>query len=183
MCIRASLTHPSGSVKAVCADLCVCAHAHVCVRVSVCVWASSACVHAVTCLMTQCLLKDEVAHLLVQPGGHRHHLHTHRNTHTALLHVASWHAPYTSLSLSLCICLTIFLLFLFSLGFLFMCLPSALSEAFFYCVTHADSTVPRSHCAFAAAHRKGCCLCLSACHLMPRTKCLSSQVIRLHRQA
>lgn len=49
--------------------------------------ASRACMDAVTCLMTQCLLKDEVAHLLVQPREQSHHLHftahqPHTHTHT-----------------------------------------------------------------------------------------------------
>lgn len=80
--------------------------------------AGSACMHADTCLVSQCILRDEVSHLLVQPGGRGHHLHsvasrdthTHKRTHSlahkALPHVASWHPPYTSPSLSLCIRLT-----------------------------------------------------------------------------
>lgn len=107
---------------------------------------------------------------------------THTHAHTRLYHMlqADTHLPplLLTLPLSLCICLTLTPFFLFSLGFPFMCLPSALSEAF-YCVTHTDSMVPHLCCAFAAAHRQGCCFCLSTCHPMPCTKCLSLQVTRL----
>ncbi len=103
------------------------------------------------------------------------HKHTHTQTCKALPHVGSYQAPYTSpshsLSVSLHLCNPFHHSFCFSLGSPFMCFLSALSEAS-YCVTHADSTVPRLYCTFAATHRKGVVFVLETCHPMPCTKCL-----------
>lgn len=130
----------------------LCGRSWVCVCVHICVWAGSACVHAVTCLMSQCLLKDEVAHLLVPAQGTHasptlYSPQTHTHTHKALLLVARWHAPYTSPphSSSVTLHLSNPSPVLFSLGFPFMCVPSALSEAF-YCVTYTDSTAQCATC-------------------------------------
>lgn len=70
----------------------------------------------------------------------------------------------------------------FPLGFPFICFPSPLSQAF-YCVTHTDSTLPHLFCAFAAAHRKGCCLCLANLPPDAPNKMSVCTVIRLHRQS
>lgn len=46
-------------------------------------------------------------------------------------------------------------------------------------VTDTASKAPHFRCTFAAPHRRGCCLCLATCHLIHRTRCLSSKVICL----
>lgn len=122
-----------------------------------------------------------------QPRGRGHHLHftAPRHPHTQRYHMlqGDMHLtpPLLTLSLSLCICLTLPLLC--CLGFPFMCVVFFI-WGFLPChLCWQYRTGCCFHCVFAASHRKGCCLCLSTCHMMPRTKCLASQVIWLHNQS
>lgn len=132
--------------------------------------------HAVTCL-SQCLLKDEVAHLLVQPRGHRPHLFftapRHINTHK-LYHMLEADTHLTPLLLTLsvtlhqsnpfpvlstfswvsvsCVCRLLYLkLFTVSLTLTAQC-PTCTAPL----LPHTGK------------------VCLSTFHLMPRSKCLSS---------
>lgn len=119
-------------------------HAHACV----CVLArGSACLHAVTRLLT--LLKEEVAHLLVRPSRHRHHLYSPQdNTPSAVQSSPTWwrlSCPWhVSLSHSLSLsCLRFLLVFLSRIS---------ASEAFF-CFSHCHSGWRRRCPVSAAAHR------------------------------
>ena len=153
-----SFSQFSGSVEAVCVCVCVCTHT------------CSPCVHAITCLMSQCLLK-EVAHLLVQPGGQRHHLHFTAHTHTSPSHSSS---------------VTLHPSHPFPLLFVSSRFPC---HVFVVCSVWTVSPCHslRLHAAPLALHLccrtqdRLLCLCRSTCQEMPCTYvCLHSEVTQLH---
>lgn len=87
-----------------------------------------------------------------------------------------WKLTRTFTHLLLTLSVTPHLFLPFSLDFPFH--VSVFSEAFCR-VTDTASEAPHFRCTFAAPHRRGCCLCLATCHLIHRTRCLSSKVICL----
>lgn len=142
--------------------------------------------------MSQSLLKDEVAHLLVQPRKTEasptlYSPQSHTHTDTQLYHMleAARHLTLSfsqsfSLFLSCCIPLTLFPnSFCFPLAF-------ALIYVFFFSrllplKLFTVSLTLTARCPTCTAPLllhigKGCCFVSLTCHLMPCIKCLSSQV-------